>query len=89
MEWQTRKLPRVVAIEIEEGYELDVEAFALNLAPEVELDKLLLSRVEAKAGHDKVVLVIILAVVCTHGCYNCHKLVSYGIITPFTLSPTL
>jgi hypothetical protein len=47
----TWELPWVVSVEIEEGDELDVEAFALHLAPEVEFDELLLRRVEPEPRH--------------------------------------
>lgn len=53
----TWKLPRVIAVEVEKNDELNVEALAFDLAAEVELDELLLSRVESKSWHDGIVLV--------------------------------
>lgn len=54
---ETGEFPWVVAVEVEEGDELDVEAPPLDLPPQVELDELLLRRVEAEPGHHQVVLV--------------------------------
>ena len=53
----TWELPWVEAVEVEEGDELDVEAFSLDLAPEVELDQLLLRGVEPEPRHHHVVVV--------------------------------
>jgi hypothetical protein len=58
---RTWELPWVVAVEVEEGDELDVEALALHLPPEVELDELLLRGVEPEARHHQVVLVRVAA----------------------------
>lgn len=55
----TGKLPRVIAIKIEESNKLNVETLSLHLTAKVELHELFFSWVEAKAGHDHVVLVII------------------------------
>jgi len=82
----TRKLPRVIAIKIEKSDEFNVEALALYLTAKVELDQFFLGGVEAKAGHDHIMLMIIInysglvvagAIVVAHivrGCCNCHKL---------------
>ena len=65
----TWELPWVEAVEVEEGDELDVEAFSLDLAPEVELDQLLLRGVEPEPRHHHVVVVRVAglaAAVTTH-----------------------
>ena len=59
----TGELPWVETVEVEEGDELDVEALALHLPAEVELDELLLRGVEPKPRHDEVVLVRVAAAV--------------------------
>lgn len=73
----TGELPRVVAVEIEESDELDVEALALHLTAEVEFDEFLLCRVEAETGHHDVVFVLVLLAravfLVVHGCCNGHK----------------
>lgn len=58
----TGKLPRVIAIKIEESNKLNVETLSLHLTAKVEFHELFFSWVEAKAGHDHVVLVIIIIV---------------------------
>jgi hypothetical protein len=53
----TGELPWVETVEVEEGDELDVEALALHLSPEVELDQLLLRGMESEPRHHDVVVV--------------------------------
>lgn len=51
----TGKIPWVVAVEVDQVDELDVEALALYAPAEVEVDELLLCRVEPEARHHHVV----------------------------------
>jgi hypothetical protein len=53
----TGELPWIEVIEVEVRDEVDVEAPAFHLAPEVELDQLLLRRVEPEPRHHQVVVV--------------------------------
>jgi len=55
----TRKLPRVIAIKIEESNEFNVETLSLHLTAKVEFHELFFGWVEAKTGHNHVMLVII------------------------------
>lgn len=79
IKYHTWEFPRVVAVEVEEGDELDVEALALHLTPEVELHEFFLRRVEPEPRHHDVVFVLVLLaaravfLVVVHGCCNCHK----------------
>jgi len=59
----TRKLPRVIAIKIEESNKLNVETLSLHLTAKVEFHELFFSWVEAKTGHNHVMLVIIRLVI--------------------------
>jgi hypothetical protein len=56
----TRKLPRVIAIKIEKSNEFNVKPFALYLTAKVELNKFFLSWMETKAGHNHIMLMIII-----------------------------
>lgn len=55
----TRKLPRVIAIKIEESNEFNVETLSLHLTAKVEFDELFFSWMEAKTRHNHVMLVIV------------------------------
>ena len=50
----TREIPWVVAVEVDEGDELDVEALALHPTAEVEVDELFLRGVESEPRHHHV-----------------------------------
>jgi hypothetical protein len=67
----TWKLPWVEAVEVQESNELDVEAFSLNLAPEVELDQLFLRGVEPEPRHHHVVVVRVPGLAGTHRLPSC------------------
>ena len=77
----TRKFPRIIAIEIEESDEFNIKALALNLTAKVKLYEFFLCRVEAKPGHDGVVMRVdnlLVVMILVHGDgFNGHKNSSY------------
>lgn len=56
----------IIAVEVEKGNELNIEALPLNLTAEIEFDELFLRWMESESGHDNVVLMVIPFIVVVH-----------------------